>query len=216
MAGKLSAFYRPWVAVIIFLAITAAVVDFVLGGTDLMLNGTGLSAAYLLLLISLVVHELGHASACKRFGGKPSEIGFTIYLIYPALYSDVSSSWELARGKRVVVDAAGWYLQLGLGGCYMLLYHLTHWYALRMAFFMILFTCIVSPNPLFKFYGYWLASDCLGVTNLAQQPMRLARYLWNKFRGSTERLPWSNTITGVPVVYFNRSPRIACILQMAA
>lgn len=53
--------------------------------------------AYLLFFISILFHELGHASACKRYGANPSEIGFTVYMIWPALYSDVSTAWQLKR-----------------------------------------------------------------------------------------------------------------------
>jgi putative peptide zinc metalloprotease protein len=34
---------------------------------------------YLLFLCSLLVHELGHAAACVRYGARPGAIGATMY-----------------------------------------------------------------------------------------------------------------------------------------
>src|SRR5262245_722003 len=54
-------------------------------------------AQYMLVLIyvflSIVFHEIGHASAVAKFGGVPDDIGFGLYFIYPALYANVNQSW---------------------------------------------------------------------------------------------------------------------------
>jgi putative peptide zinc metalloprotease protein len=163
---------------------------------------TGFLWSYVLFLGSLLLHELGHASACARYGARPSGIGVTIYLIFPAFYSDVSAAWALKRWQRVVVDLGGAFFQLVVGAAYALTYTLSGWEPLRVALMMIAASCFLSLNPIFKFDGYWVVADALGVTNLSQQPYRLVRHLYARLRGrQVQPLPWSSCITTVLALY---------------
>src|SRR5205814_2104414 len=72
----------------------------------------GLLFAYLLALLTVVFHEFGHASACRRFRGEHGEIGFCLYLIFPALYVNLSRAWRLPGRERAVIDVGGMYFQL--------------------------------------------------------------------------------------------------------
>jgi len=147
-------------------------------------------------------HELGHSAACRRYGASPSDIGFTIYLIYPAFYSDVSSSWQLSRWQRVAVDLGGNYFQCIAATIFALGFYITHWPALRIAQLMILSTCVFSLNPFFKFDGYWVMADMLGVTNLASQPFRIGKHLLARLmKRSSAPLPWPPVVTSILLVY---------------
>jgi putative peptide zinc metalloprotease protein len=158
--------------------------------------------SYLLFLGSLLMHELGHASACTRYGARPSGIGFSIYLIFPTFYSDVSAAWALKRWQRVIVDLGGIYFQLVIGAHYAAAYMLSGWEPLKVALVMIAGSCFLSLNPIFKFDGYWVVADALGVTNLSQQPYRLLRHLFIWLRGRpVQPLPWSPFVTGVLALY---------------
>ena len=158
--------------------------------------------SYGLFFISLVVHELGHAAACLRYGARPSQIGFTVYLMFPALYSDVSSAWRLRRWQRVIVDMGGAYLQFAVGALYVAAYLAGAGEVFRTAFLMILYTNVFSLNPIFKFDGYWLVADALGVTNLARQPGRIARRALDRLlRRPVRPLPWPGWIVAVLAVY---------------
>lgn len=157
---------------------------------------------YVLFLGSLLMHELGHASACARYGARPSGIGVTIYLIFPAFYSDVSAAWTLQRWQRVVVDLGGTFFQLVVGAAYALTYTVSGWEPLRVALMMIAASCFLSLNPIFKFDGYWVVADALGVTNLSQQPYRIVRHLYARLCGrQVQPLPWSSGVTAVLVLY---------------
>ena len=46
-----------------------------------------------------VLHELGHAVACKHFGGECHELGLMLFVGVPSLYCNVSDAWMLP-GKR--------------------------------------------------------------------------------------------------------------------
>lgn len=157
---------------------------------------------YGLFMASLIFHEFGHASACARYGATTSGIGFTTYLIYPALYSDVSAAWRLKCWQRVVVDVGGVFFQLVVGAFYIFLYALYGWNSFRVAAVMILANCLFSMNPILKFDGYWIVADALGVTNLGQQPRRILRHFADRLRGrEAARLPWKPAVTAVLSVY---------------
>src|ERR1700730_13159024 len=61
------------------------------------------------LLASAVFHELGHATACRASGATPGAIGAGLYLVMPALYTDVTDSYRLSRAGRVRTDLGGVY-----------------------------------------------------------------------------------------------------------
>lgn len=155
-----------------------------------------------LFLVSLVAHEFGHASACARYGAKPGDIGLTAYFIYPAFYCDVSTAWTLKRGQRVVVDLGGVYFQLLVGIAYAVAWRLSGWEALRGSLLLIAVSCLMSLNPLFKFDGYWVLADALGVTNLSGQLRRLGRVMVRRARRlPVTPLPWPGAIIAAVVAY---------------
>jgi putative peptide zinc metalloprotease protein len=112
---------------------------------------------------------LGHASALKFFNKRCGEIGFGIYITIPALYTDVTQAWGLKRWQRVVVDIGGMYFQ----SLYLIPIMLYNLYIplveIHYIIVAILFSFLMNLNPLFKFDGYWILSDALGITNLRQK-----------------------------------------------
>ena len=158
--------------------------------------------AYALFVASLIAHELGHATACQRFGAPPDDIGFTMYWIFPAFYSDVTAAWSLDRRHRVIVDLGGIYFQLAVGAAFWLAYRVTGWEPLAAAFGLILIGCLFALNPFFKLDGYWLLSDALGVPHLSRQPMRLWHHAVDRLRGRSEStLPWPRWVTVALAIY---------------
>lgn len=165
-------------------------------------NEVSFWSVYGLVLLSVIAHEFGHASACARYGGKPSDIGFSFYWIFPVLYSDVSDVWRLRRWQRVVVDLGGMYFQLVVGAVYFGITLLSGWPGGKYAFALILYSFIVTLNPILKFDGYWVVADALGVVNLWQQPARVLRHFYNRFKGRPVTvLPWSGWVTAFVAIY---------------
>ncbi|NVE00400.1 hypothetical protein [Massilia sp. BJB1822] len=122
-----------------------------------------------LLVLSGLLHELGHISACCYFRCPHGGIGIGLYLIFPTWFADVSHAWRLTRRQRAVVDLGGVYFQA------ILLIGLDAWALLSgdsfilQLIWMITFTMLFTLNPMFKFDGYWLLSDLSGLHNLHQQ-----------------------------------------------
>jgi putative peptide zinc metalloprotease protein len=147
---------------VIYREVTALTTSGRLGLTD---PGSYL-AVLLLTFFAIVFHEFGHSSAVSRFGGRPREIGFGLYFIYPALYADVNESWRFRRAQRVAVDLAGLYFQALVMATYAIGYLATGWQPLLYAILLAAVLGLYSLVPFFKFDGYWCLSDALGVPNL--------------------------------------------------
>jgi putative peptide zinc metalloprotease protein len=138
---------------------------------------------YVAIIAVTLFHELGHASACRRFECPHGDIGFALYFIYPAFYTDVTKVWRLTRLKRAVVDVGGIYFQAILFVALTIYVMLTHdLFALRLLWAMNLMM-FFTLNPIFKMDGYWLLSDLSGLSNLHRQ-MRdtLVRVIGKLFR----------------------------------
>lgn len=134
--------------------------------------------AYILFLASVLCHELGHAAACMRYRIAPRGIGVTLYLIFLSFYSDVSACWQLPRWKRAVVDAGGMYVQLPVAAIYAVLFRLSHLEVFNLAAAMVVANVMVSLNPIFRFDGYWLVVDILGVPDLDKRPLKMLRSIF--------------------------------------
>lgn len=202
VASRLSLLFQP----AIFTILVASVIALILYVLELDslpdLQPAVFWQAYGLFLLSLVAHEFGHAAACARYGSMPSDIGFTMYLIYPAFYSDVTNVWQLKRWQRIVVDVGGNYFQYLVAGVYVVAFLFSEHDMFRLAITMVIYCSAFSLNPILKFDGYWLVTDALGVTNLGRQPTRFLRQMIGRIRGRTvQRLPWSRLVTIALIVY---------------
>lgn len=160
-----------------------------------------IAPALMLALFSLLIHEFGHAAACARFGAEPNEIGAGAYLLYPAFYSNVSDAWRLTRWQRVTVDLGGIYFQALTAAAFVGMYEITGWRPFRASLFLIVGSFLFTLNPFFKFDGYWVISDALGVTNLRDQWRTLMTFAFHHFRHRPARpLPWPRHIAAAVVV----------------
>lgn len=135
---------------------------------------------YAAIIGSMLVHELGHASACRYYECPHGPIGFGLYIIFPSFYTDVTKAWRLPRWRRTVVNLGGLYFQcmlvVGMGS-YAWLYQSQFWW--RMVWitnFMMLYTL----NPVLKQDGYWVLSDLSGLRNLHEQMRQTATSLFSK------------------------------------
>ncbi len=128
-----------------------------------------LAILYSAALGSVFVHELGHAAACLRYGCQPGRIGIGLYLVFPALFTDVTRAWRLPARHRAVVDLGGLYLQgilvIGLGAYCLVT---SNPVASRLVW-VTMFSMFYTLNPVFRMDGYWLLSDLSGLPNLHQR-----------------------------------------------
>jgi len=158
--------------------------------------------ALALCTISLLFHEFGHAAACSAYGARPGSIGFAFFLIWPVFYSNVSDIWRLTRKQRVLVDLGGVFFQLLTGAGFIILYKLTRWEPFNTSVFMIVGSCLFTLNPIFRFDGYWVVSDVLGVVNLNQQKSRILLHFFQRLlKRQTKPLPWPTKTVNLLFVF---------------
>ncbi|MGK5629171.1 daptide biosynthesis intramembrane metalloprotease [Streptomyces sp. URMC 123] len=75
------------------------------------------AALIVVMMIATSIHEMGHASALIRHGGRPSRIGVMLFYLTPAFFCDVSDSWRLPHNmQRVRIALAGPAVQTFLAG----------------------------------------------------------------------------------------------------
>ena len=146
---------------------------------------------FFILSFSTVFHELGHSSACTHYGVHHGNIGIGLYLYFPVLYADVTEVWKLERGKRVIVDLSGIYFEFLYIILLLSIYAFTGWVEFKYCVYLSYISIFFNLNPFFKFDGYWLISDLLGVPNLRKRTFEMLSFLWAKlsFR-STVKTPF--------------------------
>jgi putative peptide zinc metalloprotease protein len=146
-----------------------------------------LAGAFVLILPGIALHELGHLSACHRYGAPHGGFGLGLYWFLPVLYAEVHGAWLLPRARRAVVDVAGIYFQglylLVIAGVCLLVpadgrLSATLQLALWGSYFLVLNTL----NPVLKYDGYWLLSDVSGSYNLHRRMREGARRCWGALR----------------------------------
>ena len=131
-------------------------------------------------LLVTALHEIAHGSTCKRFGGKVEESGVLFLLLMPCLYVNVSDAWLIReRWKRMLITAAGGYMDLCLWGLGTILWRLTAPGTLvNHLSFVVLSLCgtrgLINFNPLLRLDGYYLLSDALRFPNF----YTIARKYW--------------------------------------
>lgn len=169
----------------LLLVATALDILFFTTTTDLLEFANRISAFSIFALIVFIVassmfHEFGHAAACSHYGVKHGGIGFGLYINFPVLYTDVTNVWLLPRRHRVVVNIAGVYFQCLIMILLLAAFFLTGDDTVRYMILTMNFGFLLTLNPFFKFDGYWIATDVLGVPNLRKRSMDMVRYLFQR------------------------------------
>jgi hypothetical protein len=141
-----------------------------------MASGNGLLLAYTMYLLSVFVHELGHAGMSERYGARPGVIAVRLAPVWPTFATDVTEAWRLPTRQRVAVGLGGVYLQLIVVGCYAVAYAVTGRPFLATAAVISLTSAAVSLSPLPGTDGGRALDDLFGSTNIgAAVRLRLMR-----------------------------------------
>lgn len=125
----------------------------------------------LMWLLLKVVHETAHGVACKRYGGDVPEAGVLFLLFTPMAYVNVTSMWRFSnRWQRIIVAAAGMYVELFISFVSLIVWNQTDGSIADIAFQVFLMasvtTILFNANPLMRFDGYFILSDLLNIPNL--------------------------------------------------
>ena len=147
-----------------------------------LLTVSNLLAMAVAVTVARLLHELGHAVACRWFGGECHELGVMVIVFFPLLYCDVSDSRRFPTSQRILVAAAGIVVELLIAAVAAVLWLLSypgflHSLFLNLLLFCSLNTLLINGNPLMRYDGYYVLSDLLAIPNLWQQAVAAARRL---------------------------------------
>ncbi|QJC50419.1 hypothetical protein HGI30_01635 [Paenibacillus albicereus] len=144
------------------------------------------AAIYAMIVLTTVIHELGHGMTCKYYGGRVKQMGAMLFYFSPAMFCDVSDTYTFRRRRhKMAVLAAGVFSQWLLSSLAILAYgglqaagaqpsELLLYYA-----FANVGMSVLNLMPLVKLDGYWMLSHCLGIANLRSKAFRS---LWSLLR----------------------------------
>ena len=129
-------------------------------------------------VLTKVIHEFGHAFACRKFGGEVHEMGIMFLVFIPTPYVDASTAWSFpSRWQRLFVGAAGMFTELFFAALMAFVWKVTspetHPIINGMAYNAMLVagvsTVLFNANPLLRYDGYYMLSDFLEIPNLQQK-----------------------------------------------
>ncbi len=148
---------------------------------------------YVVIILAKIVHECGHAFACKYFSkrdglrGDVHTMGIMLLLFAPVPFIDVSSSVQIrSRFARAFVGLAGMYCELFLAFIAIILWANTaedtaiHLLARNCVVITSVTTIFFNINPLLRFDGYFAFSDLVGLPNLYQRSQAYCIYLFKR------------------------------------
>jgi putative peptide zinc metalloprotease protein len=143
---------------------------------------------WLAAIISVkVLHELGHATACRHFGARPQEMGVLLLAGAPTLYCDVSDAWRLkSKWQRMAVSSAGMFVELAIAAAAVIVWRYSDSALLSAVCLSLVVVCsvgtlLVNANPLLRYDGYYLLADWLEVPNLAHRARGLVTAAWRRW-----------------------------------
>ncbi len=123
-----------------------------------------------------LIHELGHAFGCRRFGGECHELGIMFLVFVPTPYVDASTAWSFpSKWQRVFVGAAGMIVELFFAALMAFIWintstsHLINQLAFNAMLVASVTTVIFNANPLLRYDGYYILADFLEIPNLRQK-----------------------------------------------
>ncbi len=160
----------------------------------------GLLALILLQVLSISVHEAGHALAIRHFGRRVRRLGLAMYYLFPCLYVDSSDMAMSSRKARIVVSLAG-----PIGG--MLVGALCAFVAANdagvvggiafKAASLFFFQFALNLVPILELDGYYILTDLLDTPMLRQRSIAFARSAVVRKLRKRER--WTPTEIGLAI-----------------
>lgn len=157
------------------------------------LTPNNLPFLYLAFVLIKVLHESGHAFACKVFGhregggGEVHAVGIMFLVFIPVPYVDASSSWALrSKTGRVVIGSAGMMMELAVASIAAVVWANTdaltgvNAFCYNLMFVAGVSTILFNGNPLLRYDGYYILCDLLEIPNLATRARTHIRNVMRK------------------------------------
>ncbi|AQG78946.1 hypothetical protein [Spirosoma montaniterrae] len=121
---------------------------------------------YGIFILSTLLHEIGHAAACRHFNVRHGHIGLGMYLLAPVFFADVSDAWRVSKYKRLVIDLAGIFMELLFYSLISVVYFCIDNQLVLQLILLRLIGTTANLNPFLRFDGYWALCDLTNEPNL--------------------------------------------------
>jgi putative peptide zinc metalloprotease protein len=142
--------------------------------------GVGFAVLFVLNLLIIFIHELGHATVLVSYGRRIKSAGFRIYFGSPAFFIESSDALMLDRRQRIFQAFAGPYFEfVAAGVASILLWSFPHASLAPILYrFCLLnyFVLLLNLVPLLELDGYWILSDALQMPDLRPRSLAFTRH----------------------------------------
>ena len=160
----------------------------------------GIVVLLVLQVLSVTVHESGHALAIAHYGRRVRRLGLAIYYLFPCLYVDSTDMTMSSRKARIVVSLAGPVGGLLVGALCAFVAATDGGFVGGLAFkaaSLFIFQFALNLTPILELDGYYVLSDLLDAPMLRQRAMAFARgQVMRKIR---RRERWSPSEVGLAI-----------------
>jgi putative peptide zinc metalloprotease protein len=176
-------------AVLYVLGVVALIAVIRRGGDHLANRHIGIAflVLFLLDLLIIFIHELGHAAVLVHYGRRVKSAGFRLYFGTPSFFIESADALMLSRGQRIQQAAAGPGLEfVGTSIAAIALWAFPSGPAdMTLYQFVVInyFVLFLNLVPLLELDGYWILSDWLRMPHLRPDAYAFVRRsLWGKLR----------------------------------
>src|SRR4051794_18675715 len=121
---------------------------------------------FAITIASAGFHEFGHAAAARYGGATPGVMGFGVYLVWPAFYTDVTDAYRLGRVGRLRTDLGGLYFNAIVAVAITGLWWWLRYDALLLVVATQILQMLRQLAPMVRFDGYHVLADLTGVPDL--------------------------------------------------
>ena len=139
----------------------------------------GIFVLLVLQVISISVHEAGHALAIRHYNRHVRRFGFMIFYLFPCFYVDSTDMSLGTRGQRIIVSLSGPFAGLSTAAaCAVAAAALPGTLAGELAFkaaSIFVFQFIFNLLPILELDGYYVLIDALDAPFLRQRAMWFVR-----------------------------------------
>jgi putative peptide zinc metalloprotease protein len=150
----------------------------------------------IVVVITKIMHEMGHAIAAFRQGCECHELGILLLAGFPSLYCDVSDVWMVSsRWRRISVSLAGIWIEILIAAIALITWSasvpgVVHAISFNVMVVCSLGTVLFNANPLVRYDGYYVLMDLVGISNLGERSHEaITQFFLRWGLGSTQSPP---------------------------